>query len=171
VKSVKSEIGVDPSNIFIVAEQFWRATRILRREEDRVPPVVCAALALELYLKSLIAMRPGAKVPSDHNLKRLFDCLDSSTQAQIRAYFQPYETETGLLLDHAYRAAGKTRPAGDLFGFVLRASRGAFLTYRYIYEKGLEANQGWGADRIMQAARNVIIDRHPEWVGARQIAP
>ena len=160
-------------SIFIVAEQFWSATRILRREQDQPssPPVVCAAFALELYLKSLIAMRPGARVPSDHNLKRLFDGLDAHTQGQIRAYFQPYEAETQIYLDQAYSGAGKSRPAGDLFDFVLRASQGAFVSFRYIYEKGLRANQGWGADRIMQAARNVILDRNPEWAGAQQVAP
>jgi hypothetical protein len=76
VKSVKSEItGSDPADIFVVAEQFWRATQILRGEQPQPssPPVVCAAFALELYLKCLIAMRPGATVPNDHNLKRLFD--------------------------------------------------------------------------------------------------
>src|SRR5207302_6440823 len=141
VQSVKSEILADPSDIFIVAEQFWRATRTLRREEDKVPPVVCAALALELYLKSLLAMQPGAKVPIDHNLKRLFDRLDAPSQAQIRAYFRPYEAETEGNVDQAYRTRGKTPPAGDLFDFVLRASKDAFATYRYIYEQGLKANQ------------------------------
>src|SRR3954447_5000809 len=116
-------------------------------------------------------MQPGAKVPSDHNLKRLFDRLDAPTQAQIRAYFRRYEAEAEVQLDQAYRAAGKTRPAGDLFNFVLRASGSAFVSYRYLYEKGLGANEGWAADRIMQAARNVILDRRPDWATARQIAP
>jgi len=64
-----------------------------------------------------------------------------------------------------------TRPPGAIFDFILKASQDAFETYRYIHEKGLDANQGWGADRIMQAARNVILDTHPEWAGAHQVVP
>src|SRR5262249_46370125 len=158
-----------------VAEQFWKATNILH-DGWRIapnPPIVCAAFALELYLKCLIAMEPGKKnrAPKCHNLHTLFHLLDAETQSQIRARFKPYESEQEELASRAYAAQGMARSLGTIFDFILNASQDAFEKYRYIHEKGLEANQGWGADRIMQAARRVILDRHPEWAGAQQITP
>jgi hypothetical protein len=160
-------------NIFVVAEQFWRATNTLRTDDWRTaptPPIVCAAFALELYLKCLIAME-GKKPPLSHDLKKLFRRLDAETQNEIRARFKPYENEAEELANRAYSNQGLARPPGAIFDFVLEAGRDAFEVYRYIHEKGLRANQGWGADRIMQAARRAILDRHPDWAAARQIAP
>jgi len=159
-------------NTFVVAEQFWKATNTLRDgwRTAPAPPIVCAAFALELYLKCLLTIE-GKKPPKSHDLQELFELLGAKTQSHIRARFKPYESEQEELASPAYAAQGMTRPPGAVFDFILNASRDAFETYRYIHEKGLEANQGWGADRIMQAARNVILDRHPEWAGAHQVDP
>jgi len=57
------------------------------------------------------------------------------------------------------------------FGYVLSVSKDAFVTMRYLYERGIETNKGWLADTIVEGARATILGIHPEWENARQKAP
>src|SRR5713101_6772909 len=91
----------DPANIFIVAEQFRGADKMLHMIlggeltyqgdpvpfEVSVPMVTRAAFALELYLKCLISMETGAAPPAKYECDYLFGLLHIATREQIRDYF------------------------------------------------------------------------------------
>src|SRR5262249_11092561 len=91
----------DPANIFIVADQFRHASKILHLTlsgemtiegqrvpfDVQVPMVTYSAFALELYLKCLIAMETRTKPPGIHDLDKLFKKLNSDTQVKIRRHF------------------------------------------------------------------------------------
>jgi hypothetical protein len=173
----------DPANIFIVADQFRHASKILhltlsgdmtiegqRAPVDvQVPMVTCSAFALELYLKCLIAMETRAKPPGIHEIDKLFKRLNSDTQAKIRRHFNITGASTIAFIKNAFAAEGKTAPKVD-FDYVMKASSRAFLVTRYIYE-GMPGGQGWVAEMILEAARAVILEQSPHWEIARQFSP
>ena len=57
------------------------------------------------------------------------------------------------------------------FDYVLSASKDAFLTMRYVFEKGIDTHKGWLGDTIVEAARFTILEKYPEWENKRQISP
>jgi hypothetical protein len=173
----------DPANIFIVADQFRHASKILNLTisgdmifqgqrapfDVRVPMATCSAFALELYLKCLIAMETGKKPPEIHELDKLFTKLHNITQANIRRRFDAMSTSTIEFIKNAFASEGKAAPKID-FDYVMKASRRAFPVIRYIYE-GMPGEQGWVAEMILEAARAVILERFPNWENARQANP
>jgi HEPN domain-containing protein len=167
----------DPSNIFVVAEQFRHASKFLNfsmlkgvcEYDVRVPMVTCSAFALELYLKSLISMERGAKPPEKHELDFLFGKLQCSSQAEVRRFFDANSVETIAFARAEHE--GQRQPAPRInFDFCLKASRRAFPVSRYVYE-GMPALQGWLGEVIMEGARAIILKRFPAWEGSRQISP
>lgn len=173
----------DPANIFIVAEQFRSADKmlhmILRGEltaggqpvpfEVSAPMVTCAAFAFELYLKCLVSMETGFPPPNTHKLDHLFAMLYPDTQTEIRKYFDANGTSTIAYIKNEFDRAGKPAPTID-FDYVLRVSGRAFPIARYLYE-GLPGEEGWVAEIIMEGARAIILKRWPAWGKARQVAP
>lgn len=88
--------SIDPIPLFLIAEQYRRASHYLVESahqgcirEVTMPAAVCAAFALELYFKTLVALDSGqaAKI---HDLRALFDKLAISRQQRIRDLFQPH---------------------------------------------------------------------------------
>jgi hypothetical protein len=172
-----------PSSIFVVAEQFRHASKVLNLtsagvltwHRERVPfdlqtpMVTCSAFALELYLKCLIAMETAEKPPEIHELDKLFKRLDQSTQAEIRRHFDATGASTTAFIKEAFEQHGMAAPAID-FDYVLQASRRAFPLARYIYE-GMPGEQGWVAEMILEGARAAILERFPRWERARQVSP
>lgn len=73
--------SIDPIPIFLMGEQYRRASHHLVESEQlddvTMPAAVCAAFALELYFKSLVALDSGQAVRS-HDLRVLFDRLETS---------------------------------------------------------------------------------------------
>ena len=168
----------DPADIFVIAEQFRDASKflILAREHGwqtdvAMPAVTCAAFAMELFLKCLLAMETG-KVPEIHDLRHLFNRLGKLSQDKIRAYFAPYLPDVKEHVERQYLLGGQPPPPPLVdFDFVLNASRRAFPLARYIYESGLPGGQGWIADGIMEAVRKTILDAHTDWKDARVATP
>jgi HEPN domain-containing protein len=167
----------DPSNIFVVAEQFRHASKFLNltmqqevwKHDVRVPIMTCSAFALELYLKSLISMETCKKPPEKHELDFLFGKLQRSTQTEIRQFFDANSASTIAFVRGKYERQRQPTPRVD-FDFCLNASRRAFPVSRYVYE-GMPAEQGWLGEIIMEGARAIILKRFPLWEGSRQISP
>ena len=173
----------EPSNIFVVADQFRHASKVLNLTlagvmtlagekapfDLQVPMVTSSAFALELYLKCLIAMETGKKPPEIHELDKLFERLHPDTRAGIRRHFDATGASTIAVIKGAFEQHGMAAPTID-FDYVLKASRRAFPLARYIYE-GMPGEQGWVAEMIMEGARAVILERFPHWKHARQVSP
>jgi HEPN domain-containing protein len=168
----------DPADIFVIAEQFRNASKflILAREHGwqtdvAMPAVTCAAFAMELFLKCLLAMETE-KSHETHDLKHLFNRLSKSSQAKIRVYYGPYLPDVKEHVERQYLLAGQPQPPPLVdFDFVLDASRRAFPLARYIYERGLPGGQGWIADGIMEAVRKTVLEAHPDWKDAHVATP
>ena len=173
----------NPANIFVVAEQFRFADKMLHLMLDgelqyqgqrvpfdvSAPMVTCAAFALELYLKCLISMETGKAPPNRHECDYLFGLLHIDTQAAIRKYFHKEGGATIAFIESEFAKLGRPAPKID-FDYVLHASRRSFPIARYLYE-GLPGEQGWVAEMIMEGARAVILKRFPRWKEARQKNP
>jgi hypothetical protein len=153
-------------DIFIVAEQIRfagkLATLIPHHPSLRIPALafahdqnlptastVCSAFSLELYFKCLI--RLGRKsFGREHDLAQLFALIGRRNRTKIRTYWHDHSATVRSYLDRAY---GDDAPKVD-FDFVLSVSKDAFVTMRYIYERGiLEPDKGWLADTIVEGAR------------------
>lgn len=78
-----------------------------------IPAIVNAAFACELYLKSLLGKK------GEHNLKNLFELLDTDKQEQIRSYVDKKFDK------HCIYS----------FDFCLKRAANVFIEWRYIYEE------------------------------------
>ena len=161
----------DPVKIFVTAEQFRYASKWLAQARGMgcqadvgIPAVTCAAMALELYLKCLIAME-GTKNPNIHDLRDLFEKLSPSLQASVRSHFDAHsDAVKEFLIKDGSQASEVT------FDFVLDWSREAFVRARYVFDDG-QPQAIWWADCITECARRVILDAHPDWWGLRMASP
>jgi hypothetical protein len=182
-KSSRAPQTHNPANIFVVAEQFRFADKMLNLMlqgdlklkgaaipfDVSTPMVTCAAFAFELYLKCLIAMETGSAPPNRHEFDLLFRLLNPTTQKEIQELFDKGGRATIEFIEQQFRQVGKPSPRVD-FDYVLKASRRAFPIARYLYE-GLPGEQGWVAEVIMESARAVILRRFPHWRRAKQKMP
>jgi HEPN domain-containing protein len=165
----------DPKLIFVEAEQFHEASRLLGRfatlhaRHVGHPSIICSAYALELYLKCLIVIS-GKKPPTIHNLKKLFKIVRPEDQAEIREYFRTKEPEMTRFFVSANRDAGwEMMPPKPDFDQQLKASADAFYLMRYIYEDKKKPDHpiGYFAYPIEDGARAAILRLRPEWKGAK----
>ena len=167
----------DPASIFVVADQYRAAGTWLVTSSQygypfdvQMPLVTCYALSLELYFKSLLTAE-GIFFPNTHDLKKLFGKLPRQIQARIRDFSIPFmDRKFQAMIEEDYRQNGLAAPVVD-FDFLLRASRHAFPVFRYIYETGLARGTGWLANPIIESARKVILDMHPDWKDYHQKTP
>jgi hypothetical protein len=162
----------DPIHVFVHAEQFRAAGRWLTEAPKQGFPLpvdlaipVCAAFALELYFKCLLAI-DGIPIPPEHDLKKLFNKLSPEHKERIKHLSEPYMDDVRVWLKEEHQKLGKPVPTVD-FNFVLRASKNAFEVARYLYETGLPGGKGWIADSIIEGARGRILELHPDWERAR----
>jgi len=173
-----------PLEIFVIAEQFYWAGEMLVRvpyeaaagnpyymigrglPNMQAAAIACRAFSLELYFKCLI--RIGRKPPTwGHNLVDLFNAIGVRPQAAIKRYFRQNIQEVRAYLEREYGARGRPTLKID-FDDTLSGSKDAFQMMRYLYEKGIPPNTGWMADPILDGARQVILDKHPDWKDLRQ---
>src|SRR5271165_471689 len=160
-------------HIFIVAEQFRFASKLatlipligvnnsaLAFASDQrlqTASTVCSAFSLELYLKCIIRMECkfyGRK----HDLSKLFALIGRRNRKKIKDYWFDHSERVRTYIERTYKDDGEPVPNVD-FDFVLSASKDAFVEMRYIYEQ------------IVEGARLVILEKHPEWENARQTSP
>jgi hypothetical protein len=158
--------ALDPLVMFLVAEQYRRACNELAATDPlnvALPAMVSAAFALEVYFKCIFVLETNQPPPNQHNLRKLFELLAPATQVKIRALFAPHQAKIQGYVNEAATAAGVTPHAVD-FDNVLNFSQDAFVLMRYIYES-LPPMSGWFGHAIMVAARQHIVDLHPDWPG------
>ena len=128
----------DPLRIFLSAEQFKSAASclsdLLRRnrwDELFVPMQVNAALALELYLKTLLALNKRCTNSHHHGL--MFQQLDKEYRDALSGQFDELAKDDPELL---FMAGLDPRYKSDL-GSILEDSGHVFERLRYLWEKPL----------------------------------
>jgi hypothetical protein len=148
----------DFSKMCQLAEQFSEASRLLEEQAKgkewgcSAPLLLVDSLAVEIYLKCLIVQDTGNAPPAEHDWKKLFDALPSSTKDLIRdAYKRIVQSDPVLSnLDVINPEATKVTD----FERSLEAAKHTFFTRRYIYETA--PNQEWYyAHLIKEAIRKV----------------
>jgi hypothetical protein len=132
-------IILDPRQMFILAEEFRRATHLLAQLHRQPgfssdqwvprPNIMISAMSLEIYFKCLYILdhRSTHRRLRTHNLKRLFEFLLPDTQAKLREYFDPAEGQA--ILDHYRQHQGRWLiglPKTFTFDFALFASSNTF---------------------------------------------
>ena len=131
--------------------------------------MVCAAFSLELYFKCLI--RIGRKSYAGvHDLSKLFSMIGRRNQADIKRHWNDHCQQVKSHVARTFEEDGLPAPKVD-FDYVLSASKDAFRTMRYIYEKGIDTHKGWLADTVVEGARIAILAKYPDWENKRQISP
>jgi hypothetical protein len=145
-----SALKPEPLDIFIVAEQFRYAGKfatlipelaaanpgwfdVARDLNMPTAAMVCAAFSLELYFKCLIRMgrKPYAGV---HDLSKLFSMIGRRYRAKIKKYWNDHCQPVNTYIEEIFKEDGLRTPMVD-FNYALSASKDAFRTMRYIYEK------------------------------------
>jgi hypothetical protein len=160
----------DPYKIFHHAAHFRESARRLRdsvaHTPDQValiahPSMTLSAFASELYLKCLLCAEIG-EVPTDHNLKRLFDRLQLATRRGLEDLWDEYIRHYGRqpVINWIRSQPGGEKLRLDL-PYALDIGADAFLELRYFYE-------GEGSYFLLEdfpdLLRIVILKRFPEWV-------
>ena len=176
-----AKIILDPREMFILAEEFLRASRFLAgaqrqsgfppKDEVPRPNVMIHAVSFELFLKCLFVLDRSRPPERTHNLKDLFQSLAHETKLQMRAHFDPRMGQQAL--DHFRRNHISALPLGlpsvFTFDFALTASSRAFEHVRFAYERKSRPTEQWFGEPLVRAARQVILDRHPDWSTAPTI--
>ena len=123
----------------------------------------CYALACELYLKSLITIETGGFPREAHDLQKYLSHLSKDAQDQIRSSATISGEQRLKQWQETAKANGDPVPPNYDFDTALGASRKAFENWRYVFEKEFKPGEAWQGGEIMNAVRNIIIGRHPEW--------
>jgi hypothetical protein len=158
---------VDPLQIFLHADGFFKAGRILRSVQSNQtamevaqPVMVLAALTIELFLKCIVCIETGV-VPRGHRLDELFAQLSEPTRGRIE---QLWNTE--LLPRREGFFANVEKNLGykiprDLSGALASGSR-AFEKIRYSYENDNEGLNFYVEDLTGILGR-MILEKKPKW--------
>lgn len=160
----------DPKSIFHTAKSFNNSSKFLwanflniGKYTTFAPAGTCAALALELYFKTLITIEKGGYERGNHDLYQYFSALSSTSQDKIRLYAAPRVDNLKDAI--AAIATRNNEQTIKIYGFddMLKASKNAFMKFRYHFEQTMEDGEGWTGYPISDAIRKVILDIHPEW--------
>lgn len=169
--------GIDPLKIFMHADGFYKANRILGNidfSKDTqtaidiaAPVVVLQAFNCELFLKCLICIETNT-VPRGHDLSNLFDQIQPKTKARI---IDKWNNEIVPMRKERWEQIEASRGGSDKFPrnlpAAIQAGQKAFEIIRYGYEgnaKGLI----WCLGDLPPYLGQIILEMKPEWANARR---
>lgn len=152
--------NVSAEAIFLQAVRFLMASEKLNSmvmslmKEDEtfgqlyIVYIVNISFSCELFLKTLIADDKGRRPPTTHDLKVLFEKLDPSLKADIKARV----------------ASGISQKNFD-FQRDLETSNKSFDNWRYVYENpiGLEARIKF-LQELARVIEQILLAEHPDWL-------
>jgi hypothetical protein len=169
----EQEKSIDPHSIFLQAENFHQASKLISHTMRTSPPddwhpeliipdVVISAFACELYFKCMLTIEKKSDPPRIHHLDRLFTMLSADLQQKIERRWDAYVENSkmiGVLL--ADTELNLTREAFWLVT-VLWQARKAFEEWRYVFEE--EPQNGFGAvTNLLFILREILIEMNPPW--------
>jgi hypothetical protein len=133
--------------------------------------VLYSALALELYLKALIAIE-GKIVPrNNHNLWKLFTILSRENQTLLRTEANAALEDQKVRLEKIRANPNapellKNAPTG--FNATLKKCSDVFTEFRNFMEPDAKPG-GWYADPILAAAHRALLKLNPAWEHSRYL--
>jgi hypothetical protein len=164
--SRNDSVSADPHLIFQTGEAFLNVCRTLdaevkQRGNPHILPLAMAvnsALALELFLKCLRTIESGS-FSKGHEFDEQYYDLPESTRDEIKRRHDQIEASDQFF--------AKMRTDGfktDLDSLLVMG-RKTFIHFRYAFENNPSAKTTvWGLDDFMLIVRDLILEKHPEWV-------
>jgi len=169
--------GNDGKKKFDHARTFSNAAYVLNRgvpdaphnmQMDLVfPQSVCAALALELYFKTLYLLEKGVdfknnKGKSSHDFHSLFGSLDKKTRDMVSFTFDKLIRQQDLSYVKNFENASSCSIPRDLVGNLL-AWKDVFVKLRYIHDYSLKGLHTFFFPEIENSVLVPIFLMRPEW--------
>lgn len=157
--------------IFQTANAYAKAARRLNAESLKdgsmfLPSMANAALALELYFKSLYYLEHGKDFKVNgrysHDFYSLFKELGSTAQCELQSEFQRVMQTRDMHDVLRLEAASGVPIPRDLAGN-LEAWRDVFVGFRYIYDNMGKVKTMMFFDEIEQVLLDAIRKRRREW--------
>lgn len=157
--------------IYFNAKRYSKASYSLNTASSQdidllLPSMVNAALALELYFKTLFYLENGNdfKIAGkhSHNFSRLFDRLKICTQKELEQSFDDLIKNRRLLDVEAIEQASSVVIPRDLNGS-LKAWSNVFVQVRYIYDSSGQILPMMFFPEIEESVLLVIYKFKPEW--------
>jgi hypothetical protein len=157
--------------IFLTAGTYSKAARhinaaVQNDPSQLLPSQVIAALALELYFKSLYFIEKNRDFRIDgrhsHDFNALFEELSEDSRSNLERCFQTLMQARDMQDVQAIESASKVRVPCDLAGN-LECWSDVFTKVRYIHDKPNEAKSMMFFPEIEQAVKNVLFDIRPDF--------
>lgn len=157
-------------SIFHAADAYARAAKCINSASQSdmrmfLPSQVNAALALELYCKSLYYIKYGKdfKIAErhSHDFHKLFNQLPPEMQSKLESDFQSILQGRDMHDVTQLEAASKVLIPSDLIGN-LHAWSSVFVEVRYMYDKPKDGKVMMFFPEVEQVLRNVIFKLKPE---------
>ena len=165
---------IAPEAIFLQAVNFhmafkvlegWKAPHPSGKRAMAIPGSVISALAIELFLKTIICIETG-HIPSTHNLLVLFNHLKPQTQSDVQAEWDHYAKV------HEHRWADFDallgQPVARDLQTALKVGSRTFELARYYYEESAEFQFYLGA--LPEMLKRVIFKLRPDFAARAKVA-
>jgi HEPN domain-containing protein len=158
---------IDPLLIYIQAERFRVADRVLRSSKNTLdisrytilPSLVNSALASELYMKCIILLETK-KPAQGHHLGKLFSEISRDRQRFIEDVWTNDVISRNAKYHERLEAVVGERIPVDL-RTILADGGMAFVLFRYPYE--LSSLPNTGISDLPYALRPAVLHMKPEW--------
>lgn len=172
---IEWECGADLSadrakSIFLTASAYSKAAKHINAAVSYdpsllLPSQIIAALALELYFKSLyfIVKKMDFKINSrhSHDFNALFKELPEDLRKKLENSFHELMTDRDMKDVHAIEAASEVKIPLDLAGNLTSWSD-VFMKVRYIYDRTTAGKSMMFFPEFEQAVTNIIFGIRPE---------
>lgn len=158
-------------SIFLTAVSYSKAAQIINSESNTdpsllMPSQVNAALALELYFKSLYFIEKSTdfkiKGRHSHDFSALFFELSENSRQDLERRFQELMTERDMLDVQRIESVSKVIVPRDIAENLQHWSD-VFTKVRYIYDKPNKAKSMMFFPEIEQVVKDVIYGLRPEY--------
>ena len=152
-------------DVYASARQFVEATI---HAGSQKPPMIFAlitncAFAIELLLKTLIALENGDEFPNDHSLFRLYQKLRTDTKKEIEDGWKTHCNSPPIQKMAAFVQAEQEHPVDLRLSKCLLESENAFISFRYAFERSEKPLPAFFLSGFEQVLAGIILRQHPEF--------
>jgi hypothetical protein len=174
--SESTEMLIDPHRIFLQAENFHQASKLINhvmREspagdwhpELLVPDIVVTAFACEIYLKCLIAIDRKTNPPYWHELDRLYGKLSQDLKSNLQRKWEQYLSTS----KQRQRIESGTKEMPQSLARAIKYHADHFEDFRYIYE--MSDPKEFYLNGLLNILRNTALEFFPKWGEFKRVIP
>jgi len=162
--------SADPHEIFLQAEYFNEACKVLGPEKSQkpyliIPIATCGSFSLELYLKCLLSIQsPKNEFPAIHNLHTLYSDVEPQHKKIIEFFFQAIsQTDSMVLHERVLRQSPLS--IEEEIDLILQDNDSAFEGFRYAFGmQNAKMPTVYSTHSIRMSVRALILSTlKPDW--------